>query len=125
MRNYFRLTVLLSPLLFAPSPLLPANEAVSLEVSWNNPFNPSQGETTRFDYIVRGQESPVRLMIFSADGRLVATLAEHVAQADKLYSQAWDGRNAEGRLVDSGVYFASLDAGRWQRKVKRVAVLRE
>lgn len=118
------LTVLL---LSAPlAPVRPAdNDIVLLEVVWNNPFNPSRGEVTRFQYGVRQVDSSVRLWVFTADGRPVAELADHLAQAGAVYSVDWDGRNNERRLVDSGIYFAVLDAGRYRRKMRRVAVLKE
>ncbi len=119
--------LLASAFLFACGPLLHAagDEFLFLRVAWNNPFNPSQGQETRFEYLVRGQDSPVRLWVFTLDGHRVLRLADHVAQADVLYTRAWDGRNEEGQLVDSGVYFVVLDTGQGQRKVRRVAVLKE
>ncbi|MBI4396704.1 MAG: hypothetical protein HY548_06390 [Elusimicrobia bacterium] len=111
-------------LLFVSS-LFAAEDILRLQVAWNNPFNPSRTEETRFEYSVRGQDRPIRLLVFTIDGRLVRELANHVAQSDALYTQPWDGLNEEGRLVDSGLYFVVLDAGRGQKKVRRVAVRRE
>jgi flagellar hook assembly protein FlgD len=111
-------------LFLVAEPLHAKNDLVSLQVAWNNPFNPSQGEETRFEYSVQGEDRSVRLLLFTWDGRLVRELAHHLAQAGVVYTQAWDGRNADGELVSSGVYLAALDGGPRQRKVKRVAVLR-
>lgn len=117
--------ILLISLLLAPGPLRSADGSLSLEVAWNNPFNPSLGEETRFEYSLRDREAAVRLAILSADGRLVALLAEHDATPGTLYTQTWNGLNRDGRPVESGVYFVVLDAGRGDRTVRRVAVLRE
>jgi hypothetical protein len=104
----------------------PADEqSFSFRVAWNNPFNPSQGEETRFEYEVFEREGPVRLNVFSADGRPVRRLADHVAPIGVSFSRTWDGRNDDGTLVDSGLYFAVLEAGDSLRKVRRVVVRRE
>jgi hypothetical protein len=104
--------------------LLAANDPVLLRVAWNNPFNPSRGEDTAFEYQRQDADGPVALFLFAADGRLVMELARHDAQANTLYTRRWDGKNEEGRLVDSGVYFVALEAGPY-RKVRRIAVLRK
>ncbi len=81
-----------------------------------NPFNPRTD--LRF---ALAEDGPVELAIHDARGRLVATLVsarltagEHVA--------AWDGHDAGGRPVASGVYVARLvtAAGRSERKLMLV-----
>lgn len=121
----WRSLVIVLLLAAAPGFAAPKDEIISLKVTWNNPFNPAQGEETRFEYRVYGKDAAVKLAVYTVDGRMVRLLADHVAQSDILYVQPWDGRNDRGTLVDSGLYFISLDAGHRQRKVQRVAVRKE
>jgi photosystem II stability/assembly factor-like uncharacterized protein len=53
------------------------------------------------------EESPVRLAIFDVAGRRARTLAEGV-QPPGAYEFVWDGRDARGRALPSGVYFGRL-----------------
>ncbi len=76
-----------------------------LEPNFPNPFNP---ETTfRF-----GLDTPARvtLTIFDAAGDHVRTLVDGVRHPASTYSVVWDGRNAEGERVASGVYVMRLRA---------------
>lgn len=69
--------------------------------------NPARGEATiRF---TTGRPSAVTLDIHDAAGRLVRRLAEGRA-TDGASECAWDGRDAAGRPVGSGVYFVRLQA---------------
>jgi hypothetical protein len=70
-----------------------------------NTFNPSTS-------IVFGLSSPalVTLSIYDVSGRLVRTLVDGPRSAG-MHKQLWDGRDAGGRAVASGVYFYRLRAG--------------
>jgi hypothetical protein len=71
--------------------------------------NPSRGTTT-IRYSVGEQHRWVSLAVYDVAGRCVTTLREgNVAPDD--YSIAWDGRNADGRRVASGIYFVRLTIG--------------
>jgi hypothetical protein len=64
----------------------------------------------------------VRLAIYDAAGRLVRELASGARDAGE-YAETWDLRDAGGRAVRAGLYFARLEtAGR--TLVRRVAVTR-
>lgn len=89
---------------YTPVGNLPAPET-ALAQNVPNPFNPST--TIRFALAAR---TPARLAVYDTKGSLVRTLVnetrgegEHVVQ--------WDGRDARGRQVSSGVYFYRLTAG--------------
>jgi len=69
-----------------------------------NPFNPST--TIRYYIPYRAR---VRLDIYDVTGRLVRRLVNTDQRAGR-YEVGWDGRNEEGRNVDSGVYFYRLTA---------------
>ena len=69
-----------------------------------NPFNPA----TRIRFAMP-ERSLATMRVFSADGRLVATLLnEEVAAGPR--EVEWNGTDAAGRAVRSGVYFCRLEA---------------
>ena len=85
-------------------------EKTALFANYPNPFNPE----TWIPYQL-AEHADVTLSIYSIDGKLIRTLAIGYQPAG-LYqyrSRAvyWDGRNALGEPVASGVYFYSLTAG--------------
>jgi hypothetical protein len=76
----------------------------SLGHNYPNPFNPST--TIPFSLTV---ESHVNLRIYDVTGRMVRTLLNERRPAG--YQQArWDGRDNNGTMVPSGIYFAGLKA---------------
>lgn len=90
-------------------PFLIPNETALLR-NYPNPFNPE----TWLPYQL-SKPADVTFSIYSVDGRLVRTLSLGY-QAAGVYrhrSRAayWDGRNALGEPVASGVYFYTLTAG--------------
>ncbi len=70
-----------------------------------NPFNPST--TIRFSLAARGRAT---VAVFDAGGRWVRTLLDEDRAAGD-HALQWDGRDAAGRPVASGVYFCRLIAG--------------
>ena len=78
--------------------------------NYPNPFNPE----TWIPYQL-AKASDVTVRIYAADGRMVRTLAlgYQDAGAYKNRGQAayWDGKNALGETVASGLYFYTLTAG--------------
>ncbi|MCP4546379.1 MAG: hypothetical protein GY835_07930 [bacterium] len=86
---------------------------IALAQNHPNPFNPST--TLRFTLVEGG---PIRLVVFDTGGRLVRILGEGVFEAGE-HSVRWDGRDASGRPVASGLYLARLRVdGEEQRGVK-------
>lgn len=78
--------------------------AVILAGNQPNPFNP----LTTISYGVPSRTS-VKLEVFDVTGRLVSTLLE--GEIDAGYNNTvWDGTNAAGDRVASGVYFAKFSA---------------
>ena len=82
----------------------------SLLPNYPNPFNPE----TWIPYQL-AKASDVKISIYAADGKLVRTLAlghqEVGIYQSKSHAAYWDGRNAQGESVASGVYFFTLTAG--------------
>jgi PKD repeat protein len=74
----------------------------SLAQNYPNPFNPA----TLIEYSLKSQ-TKVRLEIFDIQGRLVTVLEDSEQQPGR-HSRIWDGRDAEGRPVASGIYFYRL-----------------
>jgi hypothetical protein len=77
--------------------------STSLGQNHPNPFNPS----TTIEYAL-SERAPVVIAIFDATGALVVRLDEGVRGAGT-HRVAWDGRDASGALVGSGVYFYRLE----------------
>lgn len=96
---------LAAPLLNAVIP----TETVLLS-NYPNPFNPE----TWIPYQL-SEASNVTVSIYSVDGKLVRTLALGHKPAGVYRSRSralhWDGRNALGELVASGLYFYTFTAG--------------
>lgn len=77
-------------------------------------------EETRIAYAL--QESvPVTLRIYDVLGRHVTTLVNRIQSADE-YTVTWDGTDAQGQPVSSGVYFYRLQAGSFSKTRKMVVV---
>jgi len=70
-----------------------------------NPFNPS----TMIRYRLPAAAS-VSMKVYNTAGQYVATLAEGYYAAGN-YAATWDGRNARGEQVATGVYIYRVQAG--------------
>ena len=80
-------------------------QSYRLGQNFPNPFNPK----TRIDFDLPSPQ-PTRVAIFGADGRLVQVLLDRDMPAG-YHSVIWDGRDANGGQVASGVYFFRVQAG--------------
>mgnify|MGYP001149362602 CR=1 FL=1 len=70
-----------------------------------NPFNAQT--VIRFDL---PEDRPVRLELYDSAGRLARVLVDGPQPAGS-HAVTWDGLDADGTAVASGVYFARLQAG--------------
>jgi hypothetical protein len=77
----------------------------ALDQNYPNPFNPST--TIRFALPIRAN---VDLKVFDLLGREVRTLVRGDQFAPGVHSVTWDGRNAAGNAVATGVYFYRINA---------------
>ncbi|MEJ2722845.1 MAG: FlgD immunoglobulin-like domain containing protein, partial [bacterium] len=107
-------TVLTNTETAAGEPPLP--EAFALYQNNPNPFNPST--SIRFDVPSAG--AVVTLRIWDVSGRLVRTLVDEIVGGG-LQERTWDGKDASGNPVGSGIYFYRLTAG--NRTLTRKMVL--
>jgi hypothetical protein len=78
---------------------------LALEGNHPNPFNPA----TTVEYAVP-REGHVTLEILDLRGRVVRVLVDGRVPAGR-HAAVWDGRDARGRSVASGLYLAHLRAG--------------
>ena len=107
---------LLAALTRAEAP--PPKETVLL-ANYPNPFNPE----TWIPYQL-SEPAEVTVSIYALDGKLVRTLELGQVPAGIYQSRSraayWDGRNAQGEPVASGVYFYTLTAGDFSATRKMV-----
>lgn len=78
----------------------------SLHQNFPNPFNP----TTTITFDLQDAGAQVSLVVYNVLGQAVRTLATGVHAAGQ-YSYTWDGQDARGQLVASGVYLYRLHVG--------------
>jgi hypothetical protein len=81
---------------------VPARTALGASVP--NPFNP----TTTIHFSL-AERAPVQLAIYDISGRLIRVLASGARDAGN-HVVVWDGTNAEGRAVASGIYLYRMSA---------------
>lgn len=86
------------------APVSRGGQAVAL-ASWPNPFNPRT--TVAF---ALPQDARARLALYDIAGRQVCVLVDEALPAGA-HEVAWDGRDAAGRDLASGVYVARLATG--------------
>ncbi|HEX9653445.1 MAG TPA: FlgD immunoglobulin-like domain containing protein [bacterium] len=97
------------------SPLL-SPLGFTLFQNYPNPFNPET--RIRFDVPdVLGGKLRVQLSVYNLSGQLVRTLVDD-DRAPGLHEVDWDGRNHEGMVLPSGVYFYTVRAGQFQETKK-------
>jgi hypothetical protein len=82
--------------------------------------NPANARTTLQYTLARG--GLVRLGMYDASGRLVRELSSGTREAGQ-HTEAWNLRDASGRTVGAGLYFARLETD-GRTLVRRVAVTR-
>ena len=86
----------------------------SLFQNYPNPVNP----TTTIEYALPGAEH-INLRIYNVNGQLVKTLTNEEKEA-AYHSVVWDGRNEQGVLAPSGIYFYNIEAGEYVQTRKMV-----
>jgi hypothetical protein len=79
-------------------------ESFGLFQNYPNPFNP----TTSMEFAVP-RTANVRIAVYDALGRSVATLAQGEFRRG-FYTAVWNGSNENGAAAPSGVYFARMAA---------------
>ncbi len=75
----------------------------SVDPNYPNPFNPTT--TIRFTLPANGD---VTIRIYDVAGRVVRTLVNERLEA-RIHEVTWSGRNDQGQVVSSGVYFYRIE----------------
>jgi hypothetical protein len=83
-----------------------AASTVSLSQNVPNPFSPNSGTTIGYGVPADGK---VLVRVFDLLGREVRTLVSADLKAGS-YQTEWDGRDAEGNVVESGMYYYRIEA---------------
>jgi len=96
---------------------MPVPSLLKLHQNQPNPFNPMT--TIRFDVPVGGR---VRLEVYDVRGKLVRSLVDADLPLGS-HEAVWDGKDASGRAMASGSYFARLHAG-GKQLIMRMALVR-
>lgn len=81
----------------------------SLDQNYPNPFNP----TTKINYTIP-KASNVSLIIYNTLGQEVARVVNNLDQAAGKYEAVWEGKDSNGNLLSSGVYFYQLLTNEFQ-----------
>ena len=77
----------------------------SLSQNYPNPL----GSATSITYSLARREHVI-ISVFDLNGRYVRSLVDEVLEPSR-YNVTWDGRDADGRLVSTGIYFIHYKAG--------------
>lgn len=103
-----------------------AEDKMTLAVIFNNPFNPSRGQTTTFRFSAKDADRMLRVRVYTAGGTLVWEFPEQYAVKDTSYYVSWNGKNQDGETVARGIYLVNLqESGNFTRgMVRKVAVVR-
>jgi hypothetical protein len=96
------------------TPFVPT--ATALMQNFPNPFNPST--TLAFDMAQAGH---VTIQIYSVSGRLIRTLINERRDAGR-HSVEWNGMDASGSSVPSGIYFYRMKASGYEATKKMILV---
>ncbi|MDD4052310.1 MAG: FlgD immunoglobulin-like domain containing protein, partial [candidate division Zixibacteria bacterium] len=80
--------------------------------NYPNPFNP----TTTIAYSIP-EACDVKIRIYNILGQVVTTLVDEYKTPGE-YAVVWDGNDADGRPVASGMYFCQMRAGQYMSSKK-------
>jgi len=97
---------------FEDTPITPEN--YGLNQNYPNPFNPS----TSISFTL-AEDSNVELIIYNAKGKKVKTIFNDPVYTDQINSAIWNGKDASGKQVSSGIYFYKLitETQEYQKKM--------
>ena len=85
--------------------------------NYPNPFNPTTSITFKLK-----QASDVQLIVFNMLGQNIITLANQTLDAGT-HTVQWDGTNASGSQVVSGIYFYQIETKQYSN-VKKMLLMR-
>lgn len=97
--------------------------ATLLQPNYPNPFRPGHHQHTRLVFDLAFPSRKTRLALFTANGTLIWEQDLGERRADE-HAVLWDGRNAAGHPVASGIYHLLLEADGTAAK-RTIAVVRD
>lgn len=104
----------------APNATEQAPVSFALLPSFPNPFAQSRGAQTAIVYHLP-QAAQIEIAIYDMMGRKVRTLLADEVAAGK-HELRWDGRDALGQSVSTGIYFYKMQAGKFAQAQKIVVM---
>ena len=84
--------------------------AFALLPNYPNPFN----ATTKISYKIPEDNSHVKIVIYNSLGQKVKTLIDNIESAGVKVIN-WDGKDASGNIVSSGIYILRMEAGKFNK----------
>ena len=93
-------------------PVIPVE--TKLLSAFPNPFNPS----TNLRYSMK-EAGDLRIEVYNLKGQILRSFTNNHSQAG-YYQMSWDGRDANGSLVGTGVYFYRMISGKYSATKKMV-----
>ncbi|MBD3368604.1 MAG: S8 family serine peptidase [Candidatus Eisenbacteria bacterium] len=109
------------PLTGIADAVVPDGRRVAITSVAPNPFNPMTEIAYALEPAPAG-EARATLKIYSVDGRVVRTLVDR-PQGPGRHTAVWHGRDDEGQVVASGIYFCELTYG-GDREVRKLTLLK-
>lgn len=108
-----------------------------LQVDWNNPFNPDEGQVTKFRYILKGTKDikrNVRVRIYTLAGEYVTTAKHYAPLSDdpnwydalpnREYTAEWDGKDIHGEIIPAGLYLVNLTVNGESKGVTKIVIVK-
>jgi hypothetical protein len=87
-----------------------------------NVFRPRLGGTLSIGFKALSDDH-ITVKIFALTGALVRPVLDLDVRAGVVYTSSWDGKNTEGDVIASGIYFISVH-GAHQSTIKKIIVLK-
>jgi len=102
------------PISVTPQAGIQVPTSYTLSQNYPNPFN----ALTTITYAIP-EDSHVSVKVFNVLGAEVRALVDQHQKANT-YQATWDGKDADGKSVASGVYFCTMEAGEFSQSTKMV-----
>jgi hypothetical protein len=117
----YAVAILQKTLGWYPTDVKPTNGEIptefALQQNYPNPFNP----TTQINFSLP-ENQRVKLEVYDVIGRLVTTIVDKDMEPGN-YNVSWEGTDASGARVTSGIYLYRLQAGSYSA-VKKMVMLK-
>ena len=89
-------------------------EGFNIEQNYPNPFNLSSQIK-----VISKMNSKIKVNVYDILGKEVRTLLDKEFPAGE-YTIEWDGKDSNGNILNSGVYFIKMKANGFQKTIKTV-----